>query len=1209
MQDTLAKKIFAVGSAAAMVASLVAPLAAHAAAHGVGTNVKSSDGTIWYITSSGTRRAYTSAGAFTSYGFNSFATVVDANSDDLNLPVDSAGFIPPQDGKIFCATATKGSDVKGECALVTGGMKAAFTSASVFTGNGFSFSRAQYGDSSFLSKTSNIDNTTAAHRTGVLVNNGGTVQLVGSNGLLGIPDLTTFNSWGYSFSDVVPANTADKALTQTGVMVARQAGQLNPTWTTGSNPGNPNQPPVVNGSVSAMLSSDTPAANTLVSSSVTTRGSQTGADIAHFAFSGTGTVTQVVIKRTGVSSDTSINNVYLYMGNNRITDAGTFSNGQVTFANSNGLFTVNGSAVIGVRVDVASSVSGQTVGAQLASYTVANGTPMSTSITGNLFNIAAVSDVASVQLSVNSNMNSVITGSGASAGTAGSINAGTMNANLWGTTVSVSQRAVKLQYIQFKQIGSVAADAIQNLKLMVDGSQAGSTASVMNSGANTNVVIFDLSGSPVNLNTGSHTIELHGDVVKGSSYNYEFTIQSSTDALFLDSSYGVNVPLTGSSGATIVQLNPGLTSVNSGTVSIQTDPTYTQNQFVKNASNVTLGQWTMKAYGEDVKVQTLKVTLTYKNAAGAVASAGATEGFNNLSLYVNGGSVGSSQSALYSTSTADSTGVISYTYGTTNLFTIPAGQTVTVTVKGDNTLVSNTGVATVRADLVTTTTSSFQGVTSFTLGPTAGSTYTGTAQTVSASSATTGKNTAYNNQTIAPNLTKQKIGSFVIQASQADGVRVNTLTVTFVAGANNSITPSTGIANLYLVTPDFPSGTTPMTGASSTQFSVNFTVAMNQTATVDVYADISNTSGTLQPSLTGTGIGTTSSQTVYLTTDGGVSTVSAASAGNSVTGQLITVGVGTISSLTLKASSPIDSFVIAGGQNQPAGTFNFVAASGGLTITQLDFMATSTVNEVPVTGITAAGVLGNVVGATTTISGLNIVVPTTYSGVDVPVTMNLGNVGVGGKTGNQVFTVNLTHVKYIAGGTTHDNYYNTATNSFNLVGSAPTVSIAAPSALLTAGTQTVAKVTITANAAGDIIVRNLPLTFSASGGASTTIINGAGVTIVDDATGQSVTASSTAVVVSSGGSGSTVVTLSTDNTIGAGTSKTYNIQVPVGGTFAASPGATISVTMGAATGFTFKDVNSNADNIAVKQTNNVNGASLTATYIPNYPTNSVSIHN
>ncbi|MDR3642056.1 MAG: hypothetical protein P4L74_00310 [Candidatus Doudnabacteria bacterium] len=80
-----------------------------------------------------------------------------------------------------------------------------------------------------------ITDSTSAHRPGVLINNNGTVQLVGYNGVLGIPDLATFNSWGFSFSYVVPANAADKAMSQTGVLPARTPGQLTPLQATAVN--------------------------------------------------------------------------------------------------------------------------------------------------------------------------------------------------------------------------------------------------------------------------------------------------------------------------------------------------------------------------------------------------------------------------------------------------------------------------------------------------------------------------------------------------------------------------------------------------------------------------------------------------------------------------------------------------------------------------------------------------------------------------------------------------------------------------------------------------------------------------------------------------------------------------------------------------------------------------------------------------------------
>jgi hypothetical protein len=256
MSKFINKAVTAVSSIALAAMMLVSPLAAnsvHAATSG--EVYKTTDGTVWFITSDMHRRPFTSAGALLSYGFLSFSQVKEADSSVTGLP--TGDFIAPQDGRIFCATETKGSDVKGECSLVTGGKKAAFTSSTVFSGQGYSFSRAFYGDSSFLSKTSNVDNASAQHMPGTLINNGGTVQLVVSGGLWGVPSMDVFNSWGWSFADVVPANSADKLLSQTGVIPARMAGQLVPTATTGT--------PVDNGDLNGSVGDITVTASSVYS--------------------------------------------------------------------------------------------------------------------------------------------------------------------------------------------------------------------------------------------------------------------------------------------------------------------------------------------------------------------------------------------------------------------------------------------------------------------------------------------------------------------------------------------------------------------------------------------------------------------------------------------------------------------------------------------------------------------------------------------------------------------------------------------------------------------------------------------------------------------------------------------------------------------------------------------------------------------------------
>jgi len=190
--------------------------------HSVGVNIKTPNGTIYMITSSGFRRPYTSAGAFLSYGFNTWATVVDSNSADETLLETT--YIPPRDGKIVCSD--RGTD-KGTCYLITNSKKAGFTSAKVFNGLGFSFKNTTSGDMSWMNSTNNIDNAQSAHLPGTLIKNNGNYQLVVSGGIMNTT-LDIAKSWGYPATDAVTANKADSGLTNLGSLNTRQAGELLP---------------------------------------------------------------------------------------------------------------------------------------------------------------------------------------------------------------------------------------------------------------------------------------------------------------------------------------------------------------------------------------------------------------------------------------------------------------------------------------------------------------------------------------------------------------------------------------------------------------------------------------------------------------------------------------------------------------------------------------------------------------------------------------------------------------------------------------------------------------------------------------------------------------------------------------------------------------------------------------------------------------------
>ena len=474
--------------------------------------------------------------------------------------------------------------------------------------------------------------------------------------------------------------------------------------------------------------------------------------------------------------DTTLNNVYLYNGMTRLTDAATVSNGVVTFNSPNGLFTVNGSMTVSVRADIASGQGSQTIGMTLASYTVAGATaPNMVSIPGNIQIIAQNSNAAMVQLGTNTYANLTQ-----------SINAGQMNYVVWSDPITVSTRTVNLQSLTLKYIGSAPANAFANMSLYIDGNKVGNTSSIDNN----NNVSFDLSASPLALTTGSHTVELHADIVGGSYRNAQFSLQDEADLMAADSQLGVFVaPYTtyANNTYTFTQNTGAVINIAAGSVSVTIDPNFTPTQVTAGATNVAIAQYKMTSYGEDVKVTSLNVEPLFN---GGVAS------MNNVSLFWNGGQIGS-------TINDASSSALTFQLGSS--LVIPAGQTGILMVKAD-TIRNDTNAPLANGIGLTVAlsgnTSNAQGQTSLNPTTVPSSAVTSNPLTVTTTGVAVAANSNYTNQTIAPNTTHVMLGSFVIQAGSAEGLRVNNLQVSLNGTQISSASPlASGIQNLTISAP------------------------------------------------------------------------------------------------------------------------------------------------------------------------------------------------------------------------------------------------------------------------------------------------------------------------------------------------------------------------------------------------------------------------
>ncbi|MBU2579002.1 peptidoglycan-binding protein, partial [Patescibacteria group bacterium] len=327
------------------------------------------------------------------------------------------------------------------------------------------------------------------------------------------------------------------------------------------------------------LASNSPIAGTVVAG-------QAIADLARFTFTGNNTVTSLKLKRIGVSEDATLSNVYLYDGNTRITDTATVSNGVLTFANASGLFTVNGDKTISVKSDIATGSTGQTVGVALMAATdivptVSGNFP----INGNTMTVATANLATVVVGTVLPSSNTTV-------------NAGTMNYTVFSAPLTIGVRSINLSNVALKLIGSVTTDALANVKLYINGVQAG-TATTIDANGN---VAFDLSAAPVVIQSGSATLEVRADVVKGSSRNFSLSLQNVADLVVVDSNYNVNIAATG------IPATTATVSVKAGSVAVSLDPTFSVTTVTGGIANAPLAKYSFKAYGEDVKISYLDIT-------------------------------------------------------------------------------------------------------------------------------------------------------------------------------------------------------------------------------------------------------------------------------------------------------------------------------------------------------------------------------------------------------------------------------------------------------------------------------------------------------------------------------------------------------------------------------------------------------------------------
>ncbi len=788
-------------------------------------------------------------------------------------------------------------------------------------------------------------------------------------------------------------------------------------------------------SLNVSLAPTSPASGSIVAG-------QAAADLAEYTFTNTSAtpavVTNVTLQKVGVVADTAFDNIYLYQGATRLTDAASISSGKISFNSGSGLFTVpaGSSITVSVKVDVDSSANGQLMGVSLTGITA--NVPVSAvyPISGATMSTFTASDLASAALGT-------ITPSSAV-----NVNAGTLNYSIFSAPLTISGKDTWLTRASFKVIGSLPTDALQNIGLYVSGVKVATASGI---DAN-DYITFDLSSNPYKIQTGSKTLEVRADVIKGTDRSFTVSIQNTSDLGLVDSNYNVGIAASGI-GATAQM------SVSLGNIAFTQDSTLSSGDVVAGASNIALGRYDLKAYGEDVKITELHVAIQETGST-------STMPLTNVSLYANGSQVGSSKTVTPGTDG-------DYTLGSS--LVIPAGQTVVLEVRGDLKDASGNNVATGTQIIavVKGVTGNAQGLSSnMIVGPypdTAGSQGQGPALNVVGAGLTVAKNASVNDSSAMPNGSNQLVGSFVLQANSSEAEVITGLKVTFGGSIDSSIFLSNLTVNVSGVGSTQP--IQPLATGTVNNLTISqFTIPVNGSVTVNVYADIGNTSGTTTvSSLAVTGYGASSNVDLS----------------GSTGGQVLTVAAGAIGTPILTQTSPASQILLGGVTNSTIAIFNATSSVGSAYITELQFNTTGNA----IASITVGGTTKSVSsGATTTVTlATPIRVDSGYVGVNIPVYVNYTQVGGnGGVTSNQANNIALNAIKYTSGNTSTTTYMNATSATMYPVAGMPSVSVVTGSRLgLTGGSVKLADVRIAALGNAVRLVQ-LPVNVTTSGPASST---------------------------------------------------------------------------------------------------------------------------
>jgi S-layer homology domain len=574
--------------------------------------------------------------------------------------------------------------------------------------------------------------------------------------------------------------------------------------------------PTATGDVMVSLNPATPAATTLATGSAYNK----VLVVDMKAGSKDAAITGIEVTRTGLLSNSNVAGISVWVDGSRLGNVAQSltSDGKatVTFGSTPLAIAAGATKTVTIALNVKTGVYSGTVGLTL-SKVMAGGT-----VTGAPVASAVHSVVDGTQALVQYNVSAIAVGGALTEGAAVSLDIG---------------QATELAKFKVEQTNSKEDLKVEGMNVFIEGSVADGdldTLQVVSQEGNVLASAATTSGryvnfkftAPYSIPQGSSRFFTVKASVAAGKYNanrtYSAKIRDDFDVVAMGAVTGTYVL------ATTIPTTQYWFKVREGTVTVAKATDSRSQSAAPGIDDVVLGTFDVKASGEDMEFQKLNFKVTKVT--------GTSDLRGTLKMTVDGVTVFSTDAATATNYTTGANPGYLSTY-----FTVKAGSTAKVaivaSIKTTATLADS-----YRADLIDSSYKliSSNSIKTLTLTGTNGNTIAVENVTLTASN-----NGAFAASTLVRGQTNAKIGSFNLQASNADDLNVTTVRV----GLNTASV--TGMNNLTL-----KMGTTTIASAianptlTGNTFSINggaLKVSANSTVTIDVYADV--TSAATAPSV------------------------------------------------------------------------------------------------------------------------------------------------------------------------------------------------------------------------------------------------------------------------------------------------------------------------------------------------------------------------